>query len=398
MATVAYHIYSDYKPEDREKLEAETGQLDEAEDDDIDRETLRKTFGLSRRVLNPPRFVPATFTSEFWEPTNTTATVSGSSLDADDEASIGGWYASLMRSTPSNLGTSSPAPRPPLLAKGKTEHKKAPDRTKNNWFIARALEASTAAERQAETDNPPGHAARETASTPVPTLADILARDPPPLPSQEPFTPPIWLAIGPGNKGFDMLERSGWEEGQALGRASRNRRGLGYHPRKSKEVVYYEDSTISDQVKQEIMDLSLADQEVVDLTLSEDELETSDDATRSATLDFVASASQEKPVSQELLITDLDHAPRALLTPLPTVLKSDRLGIGLKAKTVGTGIYREPVKRVTHSHAALAAHIRANEKMQQMKKVVGRGRRGFERVKKRETEKRKDLMAYLNAD
>lgn len=403
MATVAFYVHSDYTPEDRQRLEVETGQLDETLEDDleIDFETLRKTFGLSKRVLNPPKFVPATVTGDYWEPTNTTATSSGSTVFAaeGDEASVSGWYAALTRNTPTGTPrTASPAPRPPTQGLKKTNQKKAVEKTKNDWFIARALEASKAAERQAETEAGSQAASSETAAAAAPTLADILARDPPPLPTQEPFNPPVWLAIGPGNKGFDMLERSGWEEGQALGRASRNRSGLGYHPTKGKKVEG-EDLVILGQVKKEVIDLSLMDGELVDLTVSDDEVESMDGFGQSTSFKSEVAAAPEVTVTaQDLVAPDLDHGPRALITPLPTVLKSDRLGIGLKAKTVGTGIYREPVRRVTHGQAALSAHIRANEKLQQMKKLMGRGRRGFERIKKREEEKRKNLMSYLNAD
>jgi hypothetical protein len=88
------------------------------------------------------------------------------------------------------------------------------------------------------------------------------------------------------------------------------------------------------------------------------------------------------------------HGGKALLTPLPTVLKSDRLGIGLKAKTFGP--YKASQKRVTHNAAALAAHVKENEERKLFKQKVGRGSRGFARAEKRESEKRKGLLAYLN--
>ena len=88
------------------------------------------------------------------------------------------------------------------------------------------------------------------------------------------------------------------------------------------------------------------------------------------------------------------HGGKALLTPLPTVLKSDRLGIGLKAKKVGP--YKASQKRVTHNAAALAAHVKANEERRLFRQNVGRGTRGFGRAEKRESEKRKKLLAYLN--
>jgi len=75
-------------------------------------------------------------------------------------------------------------------------------------------------------------------------------------------------------------------------------------------------------------------------------------------------------------------------------LKSDRLGIGLKAQTVGP--YKQSKKRVTHNAAALAAHVRANEEMRRVKKLVGRGSKGFARLAKAETEQRRQLLASWN--
>jgi len=79
---------------------------------------------------------------------------------------------------------------------------------------------------------------------------------------------------------------------------------------------------------------------------------------------------------------------------LPTVLKADRLGIGLKAKTEGP--YRQSKKRVTHNAAALAAHIRTAEEMRRKKAEVGRGKRGYAKMHRREEDRRKLMLAYLN--
>lgn len=84
----------------------------------------------------------------------------------------------------------------------------------------------------------------------------------------------------------------------------------------------------------------------------------------------------------------------ALLTPLPTVLKSDRLGIGLKAKTEGP--YRSSVKRVTHNAAALAAHVKAAEDRRRTQRLLGKGRRAFARADRLERERRQNMMAYLS--
>ena len=87
-------------------------------------------------------------------------------------------------------------------------------------------------------------------------------------------------------------------------------------------------------------------------------------------------------------------AQTALLTPLPTVLKSDRLGIGLKAKTEGP--YRSSVKRVTHNAAALAAHARAAESVRRSQQRFGKGRRAFARIERLERESRQSIMSYLS--
>ncbi len=71
------------------------------------------------------------------------------------------------------------------------------------------------------------------------------------------------------------------------------------------------------------------------------------------------------------------------------------LCIGLKAKTVGP--YKVSKKRVTHNRAELAAHIRANEDLRKMKKLMGRGTKAFARQAKAEEEQRNQLLASLKS-
>jgi len=85
---------------------------------------------------------------------------------------------------------------------------------------------------------------------------------------------------------------------------------------------------------------------------------------------------------------------KALVTPIATVLKSDRLGIGLKAKTVGP--YRASQKHITHNAAAMLAHTKAAEELRKQKKTNGRGHRAFARQRKVEEANRKGLLAYMN--
>jgi len=99
--------------------------------------------------------------------------------------------------------------------------------------------------------------------------------------------------------------------------------------------------------------------------------------------------------------SDPRAAQTALLTPLPTILKSDRLGIGLKAKTEsigsgGGGAYRTSVKRVTPNAAALAAHLKAAEDMRRTQRQLGKGRTAFARAERIERERWQNMMTYLS--
>lgn len=187
-----------------------------------------------------------------------------------------------------------------------------------------------------------------------------------------------------------MLQQSGWSEGEALG-ASAPRRTLtqkALEKRPARTIL--DDRELS--VKMEEGEVVLGDDddevrevrkvEIVDLTLSDSDEDTETQAT-------IDTASEHPAIVPS-------HNPTALLTPIATVLKSDRLGIGLKAKTVGP--FKESKKRVTHNQAALAAHVRSTEEMRMRKALLGRGSKSFARLAKAEAESRKRLLAHLNAD
>lgn len=170
-----------------------------------------------------------------------------------------------------------------------------------------------------------------------------------------------------------MLQNSGWNEGEALGlqRDSGKAKGKG----KGKSMVKQEEIQVDLVGDGEITEIRKVS--VVDLTeeLSDSESE-SDDASRTR--------------------VEPDYSGRkALLTPITTVLKSDRLGIGLKAKTVGP--HKASMKRVTHNAAALAAHYQRAEEARVRKKKWGSGRRGFAKRDKEESRQRQNLYAYLNS-
>ncbi|KAF9242536.1 hypothetical protein BU15DRAFT_43926 [Melanogaster broomeanus] len=365
MATVTHIIRSHYDPADRERLEHETGQLDK---DQPDLWQTESAFSAQRRIRAAPSFVPATVSYDDWGlPLQSTSVPASISTTPDKPStSTAQWYRSLTAapSTPprpsSNPSLVDPPP-PPSLRRRETI-------TKNNWFIRRALRSE-----------PP-----TKPSSPAPSLADLLARDPPPQPSDKRYTPPVWLHIGPSNKGFSMLQRSGWNEGE----------GLGAHlarPLVDAEEDYTESSARRRSVGQTNQSWSARAEEtgsgiretreVIDLTQSdsdsEDESEDGDPCLPTRPTNLV------HPICRS-----------RLLTPLPTILKADRLGIGLKAKTEGP--YKQSKKRVTHNAAALAAHIRTAEEMRRKKAEVGRGKRGYAKLHRREEDRRKLLLAYLN--
>jgi hypothetical protein len=129
--------------------------------------------------------------------------------------------------------------------------------------------------------------------------------------------------------------------------------------------------------------------EVVDLTMSDEDEEKSEEDMEDEISDH-----DDLPYEETDGVRDISDQI-ALVTPIATVLKADRLGIGLKAKTEGP--HRRSKKRITHGQAALAAHTRNAEDVRRGKKLHGRGRRGFERANKREQLARQDVIQYLNS-
>ena len=249
---------------------------------------------------------------------------------------------------------------------------------------------------------------------PPPTLADMLARDPPPNKSQEAYIPPTWVMLPPSNPGFRMLQKSGWSEGEPLGpyfarrqNSVHQEQGPGAGPSnlgKRKAAVVTRTTEIEIEGYDDIVEIKK--EQVIDLTVSDDGESASsndEDVSDEGVMELddetplphnPPSASSNHTSVQSSLPHGEGHGGKALLTPLPTVLKSDRLGIGLKAKTVGP--FKASQKRVTRNAAALATHVKANEERRLFKQKVGRGSRGFARAEKSENEKRKNLLVYLN--
>lgn len=207
-----------------------------------------------------------------------------------------------------------------------------------------------------------------------------------------------------------MLQRSGWNEGEPLGpdvirrkaveddveaalSANANQRkgefrSIHSTPASRKETM---------EIKMENFDdvSELREIDVIDLTLSDsDEDEPSGSGVEGVNkLEGSSTSDISSPSFKDPIHRNPTYERKALLTPIATILKSDRLGIGLKAKTVGP--YKASQKRVTHNAAALAAHIKEAAETRKRKNLFGRGHRGFAKQRRKEEENRKAMVAYL---
>ncbi|KAF8737735.1 hypothetical protein AX14_012401 [Amanita brunnescens Koide BX004] len=400
MATVTHTIYSHYDPKDRKKLERETGQLT----DELEAAASWVTEPPKYRRPGAPRFVAATSACDTWDIIH--ASSSRQKLNHEG-AGIGSetvnWYRFLRGSLVDEEAIGKRASSALAQSSSSMSSEK---RDKNNWIIMNAMNTT-----QSEPLS-----SRATSKLKAPTLADILARDPPPKPNERKYTPPVWLEIGPGNKGFAMLQKSGWSEGEPLGPdivrrkratdemgddlfAGKQARVRGKDKGKGRRP---ETPLDANQVRpKEVIDLTWSDSDSdgghVRSSVNPERLGVAAPVVKSEFVERERTASRSVSLEpQEIERGDeTAYGRRALLTPLATTLKSDRLGIGLKAKTVGP--YKESKKRVTHNAAALAAHIRGAEELRKRKKKLGRGRKGFEREYKKGAMKREMMLAYMNS-
>ncbi|KAF8627505.1 hypothetical protein AX17_006316 [Amanita inopinata Kibby_2008] len=409
MATITYTIYSHYDPKHRERLLGETGQLDDAKEET---EESWKTEPPKYRNLAPaPQFVAATVaydSYDFVQPSSSRQKLEGIQDDIENETV--NWYRSLRKclavtgaaSAPQSYSAPASAPRTPSPSTTATQLNVVEKRDKNNWFIMNAVNAMKAIKSEPSSSR--------ATPKPPPTLADMLARDPPPKPHERQYVPPVWLEIGPSNRGFVMLQKSGWSEGEALGPDTvRRKRGIKQEENVTADL-FGEMRRRKGRQKERVKS-PVTDTDVIDLTLSDSESEEVADlglanvAAADSSCVVQGKTGPSTPTSldvdqgeHEIKQVDEDepaYGRKALLTPLATVLKSDRLGIGLKAKKVGP--YKASLKRVTHNAAALATHVKAAEEVQKRKKESGRGCRGFERQRRKEEMKRQMMLAYMNS-
>ncbi|ETW81684.1 hypothetical protein HETIRDRAFT_125147 [Heterobasidion irregulare TC 32-1] len=387
MATVTHYIRSHYDPiRDRDRLQLETGQTigePEPHGEEEDPWQTEFTFGVRHSLASAPRFVRATLPYDEWGNIIINSPEPVQNIEQDEKPQdLASWYRTLTQRTdqkdtpPAKIPKSSSVCLPSTsTSHSLTSTARTGKRKDRDWFISRALAQSA------------------SSSTPAPssTLADILSRDPP---ADQPLKPPIFLHLGPSNRGWAMLQRHGWNEGEGLGRSVARRgdvrlesleggQGSGS---KRPEVQVHNIKVKQEEITVDEGMVKVKDTQVIDLTLSESESEDGEDIE-------IISSSSLPPQQPDVMVRD-HSSQNALLTPIATVLKSDRLGIGLKAKTEGP--YRASIKRVTHNAAALQAHVQAGEELRRTKTLVGKGGRGFERLQRKERERRQEMLAYLN--
>ncbi|KAF5338947.1 hypothetical protein D9611_008783 [Ephemerocybe angulata] len=505
MATVSFTIHSHYDPNDRERLERETGQIpsrdsgaspeagpqEELKPEEQWRKEALQIYKRPSLASSAPKFVPAKVAGGEWDSFASTPTLA-STLKGKPMSNVAGWYKNLTAissASPSptpgpSRPSSAPIPASDTSAAPKHHKLRTGKLDKNNWFIQNVISAASASAPSSTTHVPfsilaePSPSSSSATPTPAPSLADILKRDPPPTTGEAKFRPPVWVAMDPRNKGFGMLQRSGWNEGEALGPyaarvaqkkadtdvsailggsdAESEDRGMGWKGKgkeraitveyvqvpatkgaKGKKRMRAEDAFEDD----EVVEMKMV--EMVDLTLDSEDEEGGEveNGTSHAPSGSTQAVTRLEVKQEELDEQDLDeynaelhteaslheaypqgHGGTALLTPISTILKTDRLGIGLKPKltssAVTKGAYRVPVLkdtrrnqariqsnsnsrsakgfRVTNTQGVLDEIKRREAEEKRDREVWGRGRKGKERKRRREEVERKGLLAYMN--
>lgn len=339
----SHTIYSHFRNRDLDDLSTKD-----------DEESAAQNCYMQRRP--PPRFVPAS------NSTRTTISRDDTTLGTD----IANWYRSLAK------------PR----SKCKKQKINEPPYKEG---ISEATTEKVRSERNEENSPIEDAIGSESSRILPPSLAEIITRDPPPLPTERRYCPPTWLAIGPGNKGFKMLESRGWSEGEPLGlHFPRCPRSPPESP--SRDVLQVSSRKNGATLAEEYLEVSCDD-------LHESIKHGATDLSKSETCQTPVcnEINDHQPdIQQSCRLDQPSQSRTALITPIPIVLKSDRLGIGLKAKAVGP--YKTSQKRVTHGAAALAANAEASEERRKLSDRFGHGRRGYAKQQLMKEKERKILQ------
>lgn len=354
---------------------------DDVQDEFVDSAASADGLRIRLALTKPPSFIPAQRVyNEYGIPIDAemAAVVE---IRKDETGAIGSWYKSLVQTT--QASTSAKTPLEDTLLQQKTTSQPPPNviplpetpvpqrsKRKRDWFARTVV--STAS----------------STSAPTTTLSDILARDPPPLPTDPPYKPKTFLALNPSNKGFAMLQKSGWEEGEGLGatvpRRSHRRRRSGPDEgdiscRPSAHAPLHDDNRFGEHSQY----ADSSEEEIVENRPRQSKGESSD-----------------TPISQQSTTpSSLPHTShltsQPLLTPIPVALKNDRLGLGLQKKR----------KMVTHTSVAMHEHVRQGEaarrhveqmKMKNDHNKFGKGKRAFVRAYKKDVQQTNSLLEYMN--
>ncbi|KAF8343881.1 uncharacterized protein EI90DRAFT_13883 [Cantharellus anzutake] len=241
-----------------------------------------------------------------------------------------------------------------------------PNIRRPDWFIQNALRSSGPT--------------RTTASR-TSFMNDILSRAPPPLPSDPSFRPPTHTKLGPPNRGYKILEKSGWQEGEGLGVWSR---GIPYHTSSGLTgTCIATGETASD---------------AINFTLPP-----SDNDSDSHSQLGLGTLELSDPVTP---------ARTVLLQPVPAYLRPDRLGLGaslgrgLKSRT-GERRLPQRIKLVDSSQAIQFSRSRRElnrEKQSRNSAFISeqikggkRGANAFTVIRNNEERRRRDLLAYMKS-
>ena len=269
-------------------------------------------------------------------------------------------------------------------------------------------------------------------------MADILSRAPPPLPSEARFAPLVKTKIGPANKGYNLLEKRGWKEGEGLGAWRRPQSDSGITPPTDPVKSEVEDADALEKLPTSKSlphsyhspeyanpnDTSGPSREIIDLTLSDDDevIEVSDDDDENED-DLVSSLDAvPPPVPAPLDNSQIDPSRTVLLTPIPTFLKPDRLGIGASYQSKSSTSQSRPSSSSSNPqpprpkpkpkpftdtsqamHIPSVRDVRLTQQLAAHRKKGAelrggrRGSKGFASVKKEEDRRRRDLLAYMNS-
>ncbi|KAH7099518.1 hypothetical protein BKA62DRAFT_621318 [Auriculariales sp. MPI-PUGE-AT-0066] len=273
--------------------------------------------------------------------------------------SLGSWYKGLLRTN------APPVCNHTALIDSPTA--RSPSTGKKDWFIQNVLAESSSS--------------RTPPSVPQ-TLSDMLARQPP---TEKGVHVPVWTHIGPGNRGFALLQRAGWEEGTALGARS--------------------SATTRTSIWPEVMERKpRQDIEVIDLTRDDDEELTADNPTEEESEDDHEQLAEDD--STEIIkdepMGDDENTPHgtALLVPLPAFLKPDKHGIGLRTQKERRKMRLRDTSQalgLDNLKPGAERHVRLSQEARRRREKVGRGARGYTRESRYESGERQDMMRYMHS-